>query len=149
MEKESPIERCPAAEAFTQLVLETFRLNGRLLVSGDRLTKPIGLSSALWQVLGAVSAGPATMAQIARRMGLTRQSVRRSVSVLIEKKYAVFRANPDHLRAQLVAMTSQGREALAKTTALQTAWANEVASDLSLEDLEKAVRVLKAVSERV
>lgn len=40
--------------AMTELVLETFRLNGRLLASGDKLVEPFGLSSARWQVLGAI-----------------------------------------------------------------------------------------------
>jgi hypothetical protein len=32
------------------------RFNGRLLTAGDKLTKELGLSSALWQVLGAIDA---------------------------------------------------------------------------------------------
>ncbi|MEM9575345.1 MAG: MarR family transcriptional regulator, partial [Pseudomonadota bacterium] len=44
----------PAGAVMTDLVLETFRLNGRLLASGDKLVEPLGLSSARWQVLGAI-----------------------------------------------------------------------------------------------
>jgi hypothetical protein len=36
----------PAGKTFTDLVLEVFRLNGRLLAAGERLTKPHGLTSA-------------------------------------------------------------------------------------------------------
>jgi hypothetical protein len=38
--------------SFTALVLEIFRFHRRLLAAGDRLTKPLHLSSARWQVLG-------------------------------------------------------------------------------------------------
>ncbi len=54
MNNPEQIPRIPSAESFTQLILETFRLNGRLIAAGDRLTKELGLSSALWQVLGAI-----------------------------------------------------------------------------------------------
>jgi hypothetical protein len=38
----------------TDLILETFRLNGELLTAGDRLVADLSLTSARWQVLGAV-----------------------------------------------------------------------------------------------
>ena len=50
-----------ASDAVTDLVLEIFRLNGCLIASGDALVAKIGLTSARWQVLGAIAmqAGPA------------------------------------------------------------------------------------------
>jgi DNA-binding MarR family transcriptional regulator len=65
--------------AVTALILETFRLNGRLLAAGDALVGGLGLTSARWQVLGAIAAAqvPLSVAQIARAMGLTRQAVQR------------------------------------------------------------------------
>ena len=70
-----------AGKALTDLVLETFRLNGRLLVSGDRLIAGLGLTSARWQVLGAVHFAPAPqpVSWLARSMGLNRQGVQRIV----------------------------------------------------------------------
>ena len=55
-----------AGAAFTALVLEVFRFNGRLLAAGDRLGEPLGLTSARWQVLGAVEEKPLPVAQIGR-----------------------------------------------------------------------------------
>ncbi|MDH3233798.1 MAG: MarR family transcriptional regulator, partial [Alphaproteobacteria bacterium] len=46
--------RPSVVEAVTALILETFRLNGRLLAAGDRLVGDLGLTSARWQVLGAI-----------------------------------------------------------------------------------------------
>ena len=42
----------------TDLVLDVFRLNGALLASGDTLVKDLGLTSARWQVLGAIALSP-------------------------------------------------------------------------------------------
>ena len=71
----------------TDLVLEVFRLNGRIIASGDALVARIGLTSARWQVLGAIAlqAGPAPVVRIADAMGLTRQSVQRTVDALAEE----------------------------------------------------------------
>src|SRR6476660_4453281 len=88
----------PAGEAFTHLVLEVFRLNGRLLSVGDRLVAGLGLTSARWQVLGALhgSTGRLTVSQIARSMGLQRQSVQRLVDVMTADGLLQLVENPQH-----------------------------------------------------
>ena len=72
----------PASSALTDLILEVFQLNGRLLAAGDALVRDLGLTSARWQVLGAaaMSTVPLPVAYIARNMGQTRQSVQRIVT---------------------------------------------------------------------
>ena len=49
------------SDALTQLILEVFRVNGGLLSAGDRLVADLGLTSARWQVLGAVALSPAAV----------------------------------------------------------------------------------------
>ena len=67
--------------SLTDLIIGVFRLNGALLVSGDALVEDLGLTSARWQVLGAIALSPVPLpvAHLARNMGLTRQAVQRSV----------------------------------------------------------------------
>lgn len=67
-------ERTVAGGVLTELVLATFRLNGRFLDASEVMARPVGLTAAWWQVLGAVLAAPAPVASIARTMGLSRQS---------------------------------------------------------------------------
>ena len=43
------------AAVFTEIMLAVFRVNGRLLEKGDQLVLPLSLTSARWQVLGAVA----------------------------------------------------------------------------------------------
>ena len=53
-------KRTPAGEALTGLILDLFRLDGLMLTAGDRLVARLGLTSARWQILGAiVAADPA------------------------------------------------------------------------------------------
>ena len=94
--------------AITDLVLETFRLNGRLLASGDALVADLGLTSARWQVIGAMALSPMplSVAQIARNMGLTRQAVQRLANEMEADGLMRFAPNPHHQRAKLVVLTA-------------------------------------------
>jgi DNA-binding MarR family transcriptional regulator len=139
----------PSAEAFTQLILETFRFNGRLLTAGDRLTKELGLSSALWQMLGAIDQAPLTVAQIARNMGLTRQSVRRTAHVLREKGFIEFQENPNHQRAKFVVLTKPGSNVLDRATKIQIDWSNRIAQDLNAPELNAAMQIIRTLCERL
>ena len=78
-------KRTPKSEVLTALILEIFQLNGTLLAAGNQITKPHGMTSARWQIMGAIElAGqPLTVSQIARRMGLTRQAVQRIANVRV------------------------------------------------------------------
>jgi len=144
-------KRTPAGEALTELILETFRLNGELLDAGNRITKPHGLTSARWQVMGAIGeeAGPSlTVAQIARRMGLARQGVQRIVNDLKALGMVELTENIDHVRAKLVTLTPKGITALEAVSGEQTAWVNVLAEDISERRLVQAVKVLQTIVER-
>ena len=144
-------ERSPAGEAATRLILSTFRANGLLLEAGNVLTEDVGLTSARWQVLGAITlaARPLTVPQIARRMGLTRQSVHATVDRLVGDGFAELATNSDHRRSPLVALTAQGEAAYAELDNRQAAWANRLARGTRRSDLEAAVRVLDDLCHRL
>lgn len=137
----------PAGAAFTALLLEVFRLNGRLLAAGDALTADLGLTAARWQVLGAIDAEPLSVAEIARRMGLARQSVQRLADVLAGEGVVAYRDNPAHRRAKLVALTADGRRRLDTLNRRQVAWANAIARGIPAAELKSAHVVLCRLSE--
>jgi DNA-binding MarR family transcriptional regulator len=137
------------ADTFTDLVLEVFRLNGRLLAAGDRLAAPVGLTSARWQVLGAIDEQPLSVAGIARAMGLTRQSVQRLADLLAAEGSVAFIPNPRHKRAKLVDLTPTGRAMLREVTVLQKAWAERTAAGLPAARIEAAVEVLGSLRRRL
>jgi DNA-binding MarR family transcriptional regulator len=49
---------------------------------------------------------------IARRLGLTRQSVQRTADALVDEGLAAYEPNPDHQRSPLLILTDHGREVL-------------------------------------
>jgi DNA-binding MarR family transcriptional regulator len=142
-----------AGETLGGLVVEVFRLNGLLLSEGDRLTADLGMTSARWQVLGAVAlAGTAlTVSQIARNMGLTRQSVQRLANEMHDASLISFADNPDHRRAKLVAPTAKGRDAFRRAMQRQTKWAKTLlaAADTDVRRIKLARAVLRELSQKL
>jgi DNA-binding MarR family transcriptional regulator len=141
----------PAGKAITELILEIFRLNGRLLAEGDRLVAGLGLTSARWQVLGgiALSPSPEPVARLARNMGLNRQGVQRIVNELAAEGLIEFRPNPHHQRAKLVVLTAAGAKVFADVTDRQMPWVNELSKGLDLPDIAIAARLLKTLRLRL
>jgi DNA-binding MarR family transcriptional regulator len=144
-------ERTPTGEAATELILSAFRANGLLLDAGDMLSADEGLSSARWQVLGAIALAerPLTVPQIARRMGLTRQSVHATVNRLVRDGFLELGPNADHRRSPIVGLTKQGSAKYEALDARQVAWINRLARGIARSDIETAVRVLDELSRRL
>ncbi len=138
------LERTAAVEALTDLVVATFALNGRFLEAGEALARPVGLTAAWWQVLGAALREPRTVSEIARHMGITRQSVQRIADVLVEREIAAYIDNPAHRTARLLRPLPRGRQAIAALVDEQTAWAHRVisAADIDADELRTALDVI-------
>jgi DNA-binding MarR family transcriptional regulator len=122
--------------------LATFRINGRLLLAGDRLARPLVLTSARWQVLGAIEGQPLSVAQIARNMGLARQNVQRLADVLQQEGVVQYAQNPQHQRAQLVCLTAKGRRAVKELGERQVLWANRIAAAASAAEIAAALSTI-------
>ena len=144
------MERSSNGELVTELILETFRLNGQLLEAGDRLTAPLGLTSARWQVLGAIEeeGRPLTVAQVGRRMGLSRQAVQRLVNDLERLGFVSLEDNPDHKRARLVQPTPSCLETLGRLNEIQATWVNELSDGLSEAVLRRTLKLMIEIRER-
>jgi DNA-binding MarR family transcriptional regulator len=145
------ITQTPAGQALTGLILDLFRLNNRVLASGDRLVARLGLTSARWQILGAIVAAerPQPVAWLARDLGASRQNVQRIVNDLEKEGLIVFETNPHHRRAQLAVLTGKGRETFDAAMRLQAPWADSLAEGLHAEDLETAHRIIAALRKKL
>ncbi len=133
------------------LVLEVFRLNGALIRFGDALVKPLGLTSARWQVLGSVAHGRGTfsVARLADNMGLARQSVQRIVDELAEAGLVGFAPNPAHKRAKLVLLTPRGERVFKQASELWAPVADVMIAGADPRQLRKTREALIALRERL
>lgn len=137
--------------SLTDLVIDVFRLNGALLASGDALVKDLGLTSARWQVLGAIAFSPVPLpvAHLARNMGLTRQAVQRSVDEMLSDGLVRLDPNPHHRRAMLVTMTERGTSAYRAASERQERWADVLAAGLSPKGIEAASLLMRELQRRL
>jgi DNA-binding MarR family transcriptional regulator len=131
----------------TATILTVFRANGQLLAWGDRLVAPYGLTSARWQMLGAlkIAGRPQTAPQLAIAMGVTRQGAQKQLNLLIETELIEKRPNPAHLRSPLYQLTDAGQTLYQQVDACWQAHANAISIHFSAEQLATAHTVLETI----
>lgn len=126
--------------------LVAFKLNGQFLDLAEHLARPVGLTAAWWQVLGATLDTPLSVSAIAREMGITRQAVQRTADVLVGHGLAEYQDNPAHRRAKLVAITTDGRAAVAAIRPRHARYANRLAEVLGTERLADTIAAMTELS---
>jgi len=151
MTTKSKIKPTAAGDALTSLILDLFRLSSLLLTTGDRLVARLGLTSARWQILGAIvyAERPEPVAWLARNLGANRQNVQRIINDLHSEGLVAFAANPHHRRAQLVVVTDKGRQTFDAAMRLQIPWVNSLSDGFVVKDIEAARRVMMALRKRL
>jgi len=144
-------KRTASGDALTDLILDLFRLNSRMLAAGDRLVAELGLTSARWQILGAIVTAerPQPVAWLARDLGANRQNVQRIVNDLHEEGLIAFETNPHHRRAQLVVLTDKGRAAFDAAMRLQAPWINDLSDGLLVKDIKTVHQVIAALRRKL
>lgn len=143
------IAKTEAAKLLTETVMTVFRLNGTILRAAEGIARPAGLTPARWQVLGVVLAQPKTISEVARDLGLTRQSVQRVADELVFEGIAVYEENPAHARAKLFRPTEAGMAAIGRLADDQALWANSVSSSISASDLADCLSTLRDLIARM
>jgi DNA-binding MarR family transcriptional regulator len=136
-----------AGAALTDVVLETFRLNARLLEVAQGLAAHGDMTAAWWQVLGGVIDQPRSVADVGRRMGVTRQSVQRIADVLVERGLAEYRPNPAHRRAKLLACTEAGYWSIRRISIATHPWADELGAKIGADALRQTLETMRALNE--
>lgn len=144
-------KRTPAGAALTDLILDLFRLNSRMLAAGDRLVTGLGLTSARWQILGTIVATdrPQPVAWLARDLGAHRQNVQRIVNDLAKEQLVALAPNPHHRRAPLVVLTDKGKQAFEAAMRLQAPWVDKLSEGLLVADIQTTHKVVTALRRKL
>ena len=123
--------RTPEGDALTALVLPVFTLNGEIL-EAQRPSRRF-MDESL------------PVAEIARRVGLTRQSVQRVANNVVAQDWAHWQPNPGRRGQNLLVLTPKGRQAVAALAKEQHAWANTVGQEIG----EKELKILGTLISRL
>lgn len=141
--------RRTADDAFQDVLLGLFQLHGRVLDAADVMSGGVGLTGARWQVMKVSARQAMTVSQIARRLGLKRQSVQRTVGQLAGQGLVEMQPNADHARAGLVALSAEGRRTLTSLEVRQQAWLGRCLHGVARADLERLAQALGSLAGRV
>lgn len=136
-------------DQFTATILQVFRTNGQVLTWGDRFAAAFDLTSARWQMLGALALAPRplTSPQLAVTMGVTRQGAQKQLDLLLADGLVEKQANPYHKRSPLYQLTAAGQ---AQYLRIANAWnrhAEQVSQEFSAKDLATTLKVLSRINE--
>ncbi|MEZ5513638.1 MAG: MarR family transcriptional regulator [Steroidobacteraceae bacterium] len=137
------------ADVFQRIVNEVFQLQAAILRYGDTVGSNHGVSASRWQVLAVLARTPFSVAAIARRLGLKRQSVQRTTDLLVDEGLVEMIANPDHSRAKLGRLTPAGARVHAALAERQQQFCLDCARGISLGDLLRFERMLGVLRDRI
>lgn len=141
--KSRAAKHTPAGAVLTDLIIPVIRLEGLFSRAGEAIAATAGQTLARWLTLEMVAGGtPATVADVARKLGLTRQSVQRIADLLEKDGLTEYADNPRHLTSKLVRLTPRGRKTLREIQAAQRAWSNSVGARIGEANLRQASRVV-------
>ncbi len=138
-------------QALGHLLEECSTINRYLTAAARELTQGSSVTGAQWGILGVFGGpeGPFSVAEAARRIGKTRQSVQGVADLLSEKELIEYQPDPNHRRVKLVMVTDEGRALLRQFRARQTRWTRRVAHDLKTGDIETALRLIRQIHQHL
>lgn len=83
------------------------------------------------------------VANVARMMGLKRQSVQQTADGLARDGFIEYVENPHHRRAKLVKITPKGVQALKEIEPNLAEWANRIGANFALPEWERCVSMIR------
>lgn len=134
-------------ESYRLLIADVYELAGASRRSSERIARGQGLTAARWHVMSVVSEESLSVASIARRLGLARQSVQRVAADLAASGHVTIRADPADRRAPRVSLTPTGRVSLAELFAASDADRHDVLAraGASPDDLAQARATIRGL----
>jgi DNA-binding MarR family transcriptional regulator len=136
-------------DVFQDVLLALFQVHGQVLRAADAMSRESGLTGGRWQVMRVVARQPMTVSQVARRLGLQRQSVQRTVDTVRRQGLVEVQPNVDHARAGLIALSAEGRRVLDALEQRQQAWVGRCLRGLPRAQLDRLARSLADLTARV
>ncbi|MFE6648129.1 MarR family winged helix-turn-helix transcriptional regulator [Nocardioides sp. NPDC057772] len=102
-----------------------FQANRLLRDASERISATTGQTHSRRMVLQAAG-DRTTVPDIARKLGLQRQSVQRVADELVREGLARYEENPRHRRSPLLVTTAEGQTTLATIHAAHCAWVQKI-----------------------
>ena len=93
--------------------------------------------------------GAATVPQIARSRGVSRQHIQKRADALVERRLAEFVDNPAHKSSRLLEATIRGERVHAQASQGEEGLLKEISNQMDVKEIEAARSVLTALSSAI
>lgn len=114
---------------------------------GEELARGRGQTQARWQAMWIIDQDTRlTVPQIARRLGVTRQSVQRVIDELIVEQLVDAVTNPDHKTSPLFQLSDDGRDVLHGINTDAAVAHDRILEDFTRDDVRELRRLLTALT---
>lgn len=139
-----------SGEDLHELFHEVFLLHAALSAVMDDVHERAGLRTSQVKVADALErAGPASVPEIAARLGVSRQFVQTVCNEFEEMGLIEFQDSPRHKRSKLVVLTEKGRRTLARTGRSEAAIIEKAMPDIDGKATGAATTLLKELREKL
>ena len=96
---------------FQLLFGNIIRINGAFLEVAEKICSDDELITVpIWRVIAVIRINPMTVSEVAKYLGLKRQSVQATVNQMKKRGLVNFRKNPNHKTSPLVVLTKKGND---------------------------------------
>ena len=96
---------------FQLLFGNIIRINGAFLEVAEKVCSEDELITVpIWRVIAVIRINPMTVSEVAKYLGLKRQSVQSTVNQMKRRNLISFRKNPNHKTSPLVILTKKGND---------------------------------------
>ncbi len=134
-------------DLLVDLFWEIFRINGLCHSLSDSDSSRFSISYARWKVLGSVDRGHHTVSEISDHLNLKRQSIQRTLNLLLDEQYLVLQKHPKQQKLIRVSLTQRGVDALEVVGHGYQKWAETILGRVETDELYQTALFLREVSD--
>ncbi|HYF59628.1 MAG TPA: helix-turn-helix domain-containing protein [Burkholderiaceae bacterium] len=125
-----------------QLLLERNDWFAREIMGGIRRSEYAYITPSQSRLLATMAGKPTSMAELARRLAISRQAVHKTVAELARRGILEIRDDPERRNAKLIVYTDRGRQVNRAGAAIIERLEDRIAARIGRERLEELKRLL-------
>ncbi|MBC7925639.1 MAG: MarR family transcriptional regulator [Bryobacteraceae bacterium] len=139
------------AELMTDLMRAILKMSAHAHRAGSAMNKDSGLTNARWILIdqAAEEGSPLTISDHARRLGFSRQALKRLAADMVRDGLIGLEADPRDRRVLRVVLTEQGRSLQQEALARGLAYNQRISESLSMADLERSLKTVRFLTQRM
>jgi DNA-binding MarR family transcriptional regulator len=145
-----PADRARAA-LMTDLMRAILKMSAHAHRAGSAMNKDLGLTNARWILIdqAAEEAHPLTISEHARRLGFSRQALKRLAADMVRDGLIRLEEDPQDRRVLRIVLSDEGRRLQQAALAHGLAYNQIISDGIAIAELQRALRTVRSLTERM